>query len=107
MKRMRVLLLLLLLPAQAASLWALPRCQMVMVCQMSQDGSSSCCADSSCSMGSEQSASSTGTLIVIPAVVLASNTVIVAPSSTASHPDPAEPRPSGASRDILDPPPRA
>ena len=107
MKRVRALLLFLLLPAQAASLWALPQCRMVMVCQMSQDGSSSCCADSSCSMGSDQSAASIGTLIVIPAVVAASNTGVVAPSPSASQPDPAEPRPIGASRDILDPPPRA
>lgn len=106
MKRVRALLLFLLLPAQAASLWALPQCRTVMVCHMAQDGSSSCCSDSSCSMSGEQSDASTGSLIVIPAVVVPFDTGLVTLSSTGRS-DPAEPRPIGASRDILDPPPRA
>ena len=107
MKRVRVLLFLLLLPTQSASLWALPRCQMVMVCQMAQDGSSSCCADSSCSMGSDQSAASTGMLIVLPAMVGSPVCGVLRPEPSSGLPDPAQPRPFGASRDILDPPPRA
>src|SRR6266545_4257056 len=44
------ILLLLLLPARAASLWALPRCQpAAAVCHMGPDGGS-CCPAGDCSM---------------------------------------------------------
>jgi hypothetical protein len=48
MKRAAILLVLLL-PAQAASLWALPNCAPAAVCHMGPDGES-CCPAGECSM---------------------------------------------------------
>src|SRR5215813_231824 len=48
MRRVRILLLLLL-PALAGSLWALPSCEPAAACHMGPDGES-CCPPGECSM---------------------------------------------------------
>ena len=66
MKRARLLLLLLLVPANAASLWALPQCETVLVCQMGPDGGS-CCPEGGRSMEGCQDSDHGAMLILLPA----------------------------------------
>src|SRR5262245_2236937 len=103
--RRAVILLVLLLPAQAASLWALPGCRPVAVCHMGPDGES-CCPAGDCSM--QECKKPDAEAFLVPAVSILPPAAVELPgpapaglvSSEDSVPSPAPPS------EILDPPPR-
>ena len=103
--RRAVILLALLLPAQAASLWALPDCSPAAVCHMGPDGESCCPADD-CSM--QECNKPDADAFLAPAVALAPPAAVELPAPSPSGPVilqivivPAAPL-----AEILDPPPR-
>ena len=105
MKRAAILLVLLL-PAQAASLWALPSCAPAAVCHMGPDGES-CCPVGECSM--QECNKPDADIFLAPAVSLTPPSAIELPRLAFAGRVTFELRiasPSPAP-EILDPPPRA
>ena len=105
MKRAAILLVLLL-PAQAASLWALPDCAPAAVCHMGPDGES-CCPVGDCSMQECDKPDADAFLapavsltppavIELPGLALAERVIFEVPIASPSQ-----------APEILDPPPRA
>jgi len=106
MRRARLLLLLFLLPARAASLWALPHCDPALVCHMGPDGGS-CCPAGECSV-KECSGSDAGVVVPLaPALTPIPPVRLAGLEAAEKIPVQAVSAGSALSRDVPHPPPRA
>ena len=106
MRRARLLLLLLLLPARAASLWALPRCAPVLVCHMGPEGGS-CCPAGDCAMKECNGSGSEGALAPVPALPPSPSFRLAGPLPTENVVVQESSDSPLLSREVPHPPPRA
>jgi len=101
------ILLLLLLPAQAATLWALPDCSAASasVCHMGPDGES-CCPPGECSTQECGAPAPEVVFVAMPSLAPVASVVLPRPAAAGIQSSDDFAAPPAPSLEILDPPPR-